>query len=332
MLNKRIWVNGCLSALLIVGTSQAATDNSLRNKGFSDPAQKMQMPETWQKQPLQHADWAKDADIAIIVDQQFYPLILPGIQEFAKQANLKIVTQEGTCGTANKGLSDKTIDIGGFCCPPSQTDRFPGIKFHTVGIEAIPVLVNASNPISDLTVAQVRDIFQGKVFRWSDLKLNSPAPARIIQSVGRLHCKQRPGHWRLLLDNEDLFSPRLLNVGTIKDMLSQIATNPDAIGFEELLWTLKQSDAQGQVKALAINGIAPTNLEKLAQGAYPFYNVLNLTTWEAEGLSHPKTEALVAHVRDYLEHSNPQYGVVGVARLRAAGWQFVADELVGEPQ
>jgi ABC-type phosphate transport system substrate-binding protein len=323
-------ISGLLGTTLIaVGVYGA---DKLGGRPFSDPAKQLTMPEAWTKQAIQHADWAKGADLTAIVDQQFYPLIRPGIEQYAKEKNLNIAVQEGTCGTANKGLSDKVIDIGGYCCPPSEADRFPGVKFHTVGIEAIPILVNAKNPVTNLTLEQVRQIFQGKLFRWSEVDVSpgTPGPKRIIQAVGRLHCKQRPGHWRLLLDNEDLFSPRLINVGSIKDMIAQVANNVDAIGLEEL-WMLKQYDKEGKVKAISINGVAPTDIAKVASGAYPFYNTLSVTTWETEATKNPKVAGLIKHLNTYMDTIDPAHGVASVSKLRAAGWKFVEDELVGEP-
>jgi ABC-type phosphate transport system substrate-binding protein len=321
-----------LGTALFLTTTAGLAEPQLSGKPFSDPAKQLTMPDPWTKQPIQHADWAKNADIAIIVDQQFYPLISPGVEQYAKENKLNIVAQEGTCGTANKGLSDKTIDMGGFCCPPSEADRFPGIKFHTLGIEAIPILVNVKNPVNNLTLEQVRQIFQGKLFRWSDVEMTpgTPGPKRVIQAVGRLHCKQRPGHWRLLLDHEDLFSPRILNVGTIKDMINQVANNVDAIGLEELLM-LKKYDPEGKVKAVAINGVNPHDVAKIATGAYPVYNTLSVTSWETETTKKSQVEGLIKHLVSYIDTIDPMYGVAGVSKLRAAGWKFQENELIGEP-
>lgn len=302
----------------------------LRGKAFSDPKVTVEMPEKWHKQSLQYRDWAKGADLAVNFDQQLYPLILPAIQQYAKENKINIATWEGTCGTAAKDLMDKAVDMGGFCCPPSQNDRLPGLKFYTLGIEAIPLLVHPTNPINNLTFEQAQQIFQGSVSRWSEVDVKS-GNRNIIQTVGRLHCKQRPGHWRLLLDNEDLFSPRLTNVGTIADMISQVATNPDAIGFEEL-WMLERYQDKGTVKVLTINSITPHDLKQLAQGKYPVYNTVSMTLWEDAHLKNPHAQKLVDHLLAHIEEIDAKYGIVSATRLRAAGWTFFENELVDEPK
>ena len=131
-------------------------------------------------------------------------------------------------------LSRKTIDMGGFCCPAGKEDRLPGLKYHTLGIASKVILIHPENPINNLSVKQVKDIFAGKIFKWSELKTDKgeKGPDWTIQAIGRFHCKNRPGHWRLILPNENLFSPRLSEVGSIPDMIAKVTSQKAAIGWE----------------------------------------------------------------------------------------------------
>lgn len=313
-------------------------DNLLKGKPFSNPTDITQMPAAWQAKPIAYRDWGKGATITINADQQFYPLILPMVDRYAKENNVTVKSKDGTCGTASKDLSEKVIDIGGFCCPPAKSDRLPGLKYHTLGIEAIVVMVNSANPTNDLTYTQLQQIYQGKIIRWSEI---NPAPFKtvtaslsagndFIDSIGRLHCKQRPGHWRLLLDNEEQFSSRLDNVSNIADMINQVVAKPYAIGFEEL-WQMERLDKLGKAKAIMINSIAATDLERLAKGEYPLYNTLSLTTWEDDATRNPQAAKLVQYVLENMDKIARKYGIVSAKKLRAAGWIFNENELVGEP-
>jgi ABC-type phosphate transport system substrate-binding protein len=303
----------------------------LAGKAFTDPSQQTEMPKEWRKQPIQYKRWAKGAELAVTLDQQLYPALLPIIQQYAREKKLDIAVQEGTCGTSAMGLKDKTADIAGFCCPPSEADRLPGIKFHTLGIAAIALLVNPANPISNVNLEQAQQIFQGTIFRWSEIKVNPRGPRRIIHVFGRLHCKQRPGHWRLLLDHEDLFSPRMSEVSTIPDMIAEIASDPYAIGYETL-WMLKRYRQRGKVKTLSINRIDPADNAKLIAGAYPLYRTFNVTTWAEAATKTPQAEALLKYLIEYMERLEPKYGIVPVSKLRRAGWKFLENELIGEPR
>ncbi len=313
-----------IGCMMLVTTVVCGADELLVGKAFTNPAKSVDMPKAWLEQPIQYEKWADGADIAVSLDQQLYPALLSVIQQYAKQYKLDISVQEGTCGTSAKALKDKIADIAGFCCPPSEADRLPGIKFHTLGIGSLALLVNPKNMVDNLTFAQAQKIFQGSIFRWSDIN----GPKKMIKVFGRLHCKQRPGHWRLLLDNEDLFSPRMSEISTIPDMISETASNQYAIGYETL-WMLQNYQSKGITKILSIDSIAPTDNAKLISGDYPLYRTFNITTWE----SKPNIEAqkLVKYLIEYMQNIDPIYGIVSVQKLRTAGWKFKDDEIIGEP-
>lgn len=308
------------------------TDELLSGKAFTDPLHRIEMPQKWMEQSVKYKKWATDADLAITLDQQLYPALLPIIQQYARKKKLDIAVQEGTCGISDKNLKNKAVDIAGFCCPPSKTDRMPGLKFHTLGIAAIALLVHSNNPINNISLKQAQQIFQGHLFWWSEMEVSKgvPGPKRIIRVFGRLHCKQRPGHWRLLLDHEDLFSPRMFEISTIADMIAEVAHEPYAIGYETL-WMIKRSSWQNNLKILSLNHIPPTDNTQLVTGTYPLYRTYNVTTWESTVNKNQHAQDLVKYLIEHMEQINPKYGFVSVSKLRKAGWTFWDNELIGEP-
>ena len=328
-MNKHFSLLWCLWVLIVPKVWSTHTNELMGGDAFTDSHKIIEMPKKWVEKPIQYKNWAKEADLAITLDQQLYPALLPVIQQYARQNKLEIAVQEGTCGISNKGLKDKAVDIAGFCCPAGEADRMVGIKFHTLGIAAIALIVNPNNPVNNLSLKQARQIFQGNLFRWSDIK-GIRGSRRIIQALGRLHCKQRPGHWRLLLDHEDLFSPRLFEVGTISDMLSEVAFDPYAIGYETL-WMVKLFHRQSRVKTLSINHIKPQDNAKLIAGDYSLYRTYNVTTWESAQTKNQQAQILVSHLINYMGRIDPKYGIVPVSKLRQAGWKFLKNELIGEP-
>ncbi len=323
----------CLS-FLDVGIVQARDlTQVLRGPAFFPTDKTTSRPQKWLDAPIKYGKWAKGADVALTLDQHLYPIFLSVIQKYARRHRLNVVVREGTCGTTESMLNRKRADIGGFCCPPSESDRLPGLTFHTVGIAALAILVHPDNPVNNLTEVQVRGIFQGTYRRWSELPamagkkaLNLP-----IRPVGRLHCKVRPGHWRLILDNEDQFSPRLTEVGTIPDMLSAVAGYKGTIGYE-VLWNLERYKRRGLVKAIRVNGVAADDKKGVAAGRYPFYRTDNMSTWDAPNLVNVKAQKLVAHVMAHSDEVGSNYFLVPFQVLKKSGWQFRGEELVGGPE
>ncbi|MEF9438396.1 MAG: substrate-binding domain-containing protein, partial [Candidatus Mariimomonas ferrooxydans] len=247
------------ASLLVFSTAQAEDPlNGLEGEAFSDPSKQVQMPEEWIKKPVIYDKDNQGADLVISFNQQKYHTFLPLINEYAKKYGLNIKISEGTCGNSAGVLSNKSADIAMFCCPPGENDRLPGIIFHTLGVTPIALLVHPDNPIGNVTFKQAKDIFSGEIYKWSELQgsKEQPGPNLSVRPVGRLHCKKRPGHWRLLLDNIDLFSPRLNEVGAIPDMIAVLSSNRGAIGYETLWMAHYKYKQRGKVKALKIDGLA----------------------------------------------------------------------------
>ena len=298
--------------------------DELRGPAFSDPSVRQEMPAGWAEQKIEYKPENEGADIVVTLNQQFFEFLLGYIDGYAREKNPKIKTVRGSCGISAGSIKNKEGDIGAFCCPPSKTDRLPGVRFHSIGIHPISILVHPDNPVKDLSFEQVRGIFRGDILRWSEVGWkDSP-----IQAIVRLHCKKRPGHWRLMLSDSDKFGPEIKEVSAIEDMFSLVADTPYAIGYE-VMWMVNRQ--AGKVKALTIDGRSPDDLEHLEKGEYPLYRSLYLTTWEKEGLRNPLSEDLVNYVVDRVEKYGSQEGIIPVSRLREAGWVFEGDELVGEP-
>lgn len=304
----------------------------LWGEAFSNTETVVKMPEGWADKPIVPDSTAEKADLSITLDQHLYPALLPLIKKFAAEENIKISVKEGTCGISAGMLARRQVDIGGFCCPPGSADRLPGLKFHTLGIASIAILVNKKNPIDNLSENEVRDIFQGKIFNWNELKNSKgeKGPNIQIRTIGRLHCKARPGHWRLILDNEDLFSPRMIEVGSIADMMSQIEKDEGAVGYE-VLWNIHRHGKEGSVAALKINGIDPGDMDALKKFKYPFYRAYNVTTWINGKAKNPFALRFIKYIKKNIDTIDPQHKISAASDLVAEGWRFTEEELAGTP-
>ena len=329
-LRIRPFIGSCLLIAGFVTNVLAAEHLHSHDATFSDPGLLAPVEKDWAEKPIKYDDRHKDADLAIALGQQSHPLFKKLIADYAKERKLKIAVMDGTCGITSGRLLRKKVDVGAFCCPPGKNDRFPNMKFHSLGISPIALIVHPDNPVTNLTSQKARDIFQGKVSRWSEVEGAGPELTELIKPVGRLHCKIRPGHWRLLLENEDQFSSRLFEVGVISDMISQVARNPNAIGWEVPLM-VKVYRNKGKVRMLNIDGHSPTDLKYLLSGKYPLYRSYSLTTWEDNGNSKQLAKDLVKYLQAHIEKVHSEIDYLPPSQLRKAGWKFKGDELIGEP-
>lgn len=294
---------------------------------FSPPVEDPTLVEPgWAARPVRHTPAHAAADLVVTLDQQLYPAAVPALAQLAAARGVRIDVERGTCGVSAGALFRKEAEIAGFCCPPGPDDRLPGVRYRTLGVAAIAVIVHPDNPVRELTLADARALFEGRIRRWSDLS-GGAGFARPVVPVVRLHCKRRPGHWHLLLDNEDLFSPRAVEVGAIEDMVAQVGRRPGAVGWETAWMARHRAPAGRPVRMVRVDGVDPLDTEALAAGRYPLYRTFTLATWAAD--DNPLVVAAVAAVERAFTATADTFVAVGSATLVRHGWRFAGGELQG---
>ncbi len=161
--------------------------------------------------------------------------------------------------------------FGFVCCPLSEKEvEREGLLVHPLALEPILILVREDNPVGNLSSAQVRAIFRGEISNWQDVG----GTDKPIVLVTRLHCKNRPGHWKTILPSPKDFRKTRLNVNSAATMIQRLNDFSGAIGHTGSTWVFAPDD---RVKALSIDGHKPT-AANLASGAYPFFRQLSAIT------------------------------------------------------
>lgn len=161
--------------------------------------------------------------------------------------------------------------FGLVCCPLSQQEiREKALRIFPIAKEPLLILVNKNNPVKNLSLKQVRDIFSGRVQNWKEVGGND----RKIVVVMRPHCKSRPGHWKTILPSLDEFRKDRINVRSAHDMVSYVGDFDNAIGHTGSAWDF---GTHSSVKPVTVSGYAPT-AQNIKSGKYPFYRILSAVT------------------------------------------------------
>ena len=325
-----------LHILLLSFLTSAATVSAdhihqhLGAPAFSEPDILSPVSKEWLNKKLNYDAANLKADLVVALGQQSYPIFKDLIKDYAKKNKLNIIVKPGTCGITAARLRKKSVDIGAYCCPPAKSDRLPGLEFHSLGISPIALIVHPQNPLTNVSSKQARDIFKGQMTRWTQVaNKKEESFKQLIKPIARLHCKIRPGHWRGLLNDEDQFSPRLFEVGVIPDMISQVAHNTGAIGWEVPLMVSYHQE-KGKVKMLKIDDRPATDLDYVLSGKYPLYRSYSLTTWRDN--TNPHAIKLVRFMQQHIEKAHTEISYLSPSQLKKAGWKFQVDELIGEPK
>ena len=141
-----------------------------------------------------------------------------------------------------------------------------------VARDGIAVIVNAGNPVGNLSIAQLRAVYAGDVTNWSELG----GPDLPILVVNRDEASgTREAFKSIVMDGTrfDATAAVLPGTGQVRDVVSR---TPGAIGYISIGF-VDSAFTTSKVKALSIDGVEPTEAN-VASGAYPVSRSLYLFT------------------------------------------------------
>ena len=191
-----------------------------------------------------------------------------------------------TCTDADRAyerLIDGSADVI-FCAGPSDEQlasaEAAGVELELTpfGAEAFVFIVNADNPLEDITTEQLQGVYSGAITDWSRLG---------VDGLGGIVAYQRPANsasqtaMEALMGGVELMTPpRRVMQGT-RDILENIEYRnlPNAIGYSFRFYCTEMVGSG--VRLLSIDGIEPT-LENIRSGAYPHVTTLYAVTRKDE--------------------------------------------------
>jgi phosphate transport system substrate-binding protein len=211
---------------------------------------------------------------------------------------VQISVSGGGTGTGLAALINKTVDIAN-ASRQIKPEEIAAAKKNgveptelVVSRDAIGVIVNPSNPIGELTLQQVSDIFSGKYNNWRDLggedrpivrlsrETNSGTHVYFLEHVLRLGNK----------DNKTLFSQDTLLLPSSEGIVSEVRDNPNAIGYDGLGYVTPDLKVVAIAKDAQSPYVIPT-IETVNNGTYPVARDLYMyTTGQPTGV-----------IKDYLD-------------------------------
>ena len=175
-------------------------------------------------------------------------------------------------GSGIQAVSEGRCDIG-LSSRALKDDEKAALTETVVALDGIAMIVNPENPVSDLTVEQIADIYTGRITNWKDLGGND---AEIVL-IGREAGSGTRDGFETITGTSDAcqYRQELTSTG---DVITTVAQNPDAIGYASL------ASIKDTVKALSVGGIVPTE-DSVKDGSYAIQRPFVLVTVEGRALS-----------------------------------------------
>jgi len=122
--------------------------------------------------------------------------------------------------------------------------------------DAIVLIVNPSNPVSDLSGEDIRKIFSGEISRWQSA--TAAVPAAGITAITREEGSGTRGAFEELIMKKSEINARCLVQDSTGALREIVASDPAAIGYVSF------GGLNDKVKALCVDSISPT-MESMTQ-------------------------------------------------------------------
>jgi phosphate transport system substrate-binding protein len=163
---------------------------------------------------------------------------------------------------------DGTADIAGSARAMSE-EREPErqLIFQPVALDAIVVVTHPRNPLSNISLAQLRQIYLGRMKNWQELG-GADAPLNLYSIAAPLDGVEFSFRSLLYKRGEQrVAAPRLyLNTSKLEEA---IAIDPSGLG----LTTLSSAYANKGMKMLSVEGVSAST-QSVADGSYPLFTTL----------------------------------------------------------
>lgn len=204
---------------------------------------------------------------------------------------VRISVTGGGSGTGIASLINGTVDIANASrqikpeeIEAAQKNGVQPVEF-VIAQDAIAVVINPTNPVDQLTLQQISDIYSGKIDNWQEVggedrpivrlsrETNSGTHVYFLEEVLRLGESDK----RILFSRDTLLLP------SSEGISSEVRENPNAIGYDGLGYVTHDQKVVAIARQSGDPYILPS-VESVDNGTYPIARDLYMyTSGEPEG-------------------------------------------------
>ena len=194
-------------------------------------------------------------------------------QFMADNSGVTVTYDPTGSGTGIEAVSTESCDIG--LSSRALKDTETGLTGTIVALDGIAIIVNAENPVKDLTVEQIAAIFTGEITNWSELGGEDLEIACIGREAGS---GTRDG-FESITGTADacVLSQELTSTGAV---IEAVKNSPNAIGYA----SLASAAGQDGINILTVGGVECTE-STVQDGTYEIQRPFVLVTKDGVALS-----------------------------------------------
>lgn len=200
------------------------------------------------------------------------------MKELAKayemKTGIKIIIHGGGATKGIRETAARTVDMGGSCrMTLPETDRSElHAELHPVAWDALAIIANKKNPVNNLTTAQIKQIYSGKLTNWK--QVGGPnAPIHLYVRRGKISGVGYAIRQYIFKDsNYEFVTDQKYIVKSSGPLEKAAEKDPLAMGITGISSARKRN-----VKILNFDGKIPS-YKNVAEGKYTLYRPLYLVT------------------------------------------------------
>jgi phosphate transport system substrate-binding protein len=194
---------------------------------------------------------------------------------FRRETGHEIKVEDGGASRGIKDVSLGNAHLGGTCrqCCLDQPDEL-GVKLLPIAWDCLVVVVHKDNPLEDISLDQLRDVYTGKLTRWEELTGDVyKSPILLVARAGKRSGVGFSVRQFLFNDvDKDYAAPNLRAVLSSRLLEAEVEREPFAIGVTGF----NSARLRPGLKMLRLQGKEPTR-DNVVSGEYLFYRPLYLS-------------------------------------------------------
>lgn len=194
-------------------------------------------------------------------------------EAFENDTGVKVTYNATGSSSGIKAVQEGRCDIGLSSRSLKPDELSAGLDETVIAYDGIAVIVHPDNPVSDLTLSQIADIYTGKITNWSEVGGRDGE----IVIIGREASSGTRDGFESITGTEDACKYRQ-ELSSNGDVITTVSNNPNAIGYASLA-TVKSS-----VKVLSVGGVIPAEAS-IKDGSYAVQRPFVLATRTGTSLS-----------------------------------------------
>lgn len=190
-----------------------------------------------------------------------YEDIVPGVAITISGGGSSVGVTSAGNGTTDIGTASREVTS-------AEMERFPDLAVHVIASDGIAIITHPEVGVTNLSKAQVKDIFAGDIVSWSEV---GGPDERIVVVSREEGSGTRAAFEELVLANAAMITGMAILQPSNGAVMTTVSTTPNSIAYVSFGY-LNES-----VTAVSVNGVAPT-VDNAVAGRYPVVRPLCMLT------------------------------------------------------